>query len=95
MQTTTASREAAGEVSILGQLLFNGRGSFGPELAHYLLGVSFSDEQKARMHELAIRNQEGTSSREELQELDNYINAGDLLAILKSKARMALKKTIG
>jgi hypothetical protein len=94
MQITT-SREAAGEVTILGQLLFDGRGSFGPELAHYVLGVNFSEEQKARMHDLAVKNQQGKISREELQELDNYINAGDLLAILKSKARMALKKTNG
>jgi hypothetical protein len=63
-----------------------------PELARSILGLSFPDEDKARMHELAVKNQEGQISAAELEELDNYIKVGELLAILWSKARQSLKK---
>ena len=95
MQTTRAEatgREVASEVTILSRLLLNGQGGGTPDFARYLLGLGFSDKEKARMHELAVKNQVGKLSPQELQELDGYLKAGDLLAILQSKARMILKK---
>jgi hypothetical protein len=59
-------------------------------LARHILQLGFSQEDRARMHELAVKNQEGRISAEELDELDNYIKVGDLLAILRLKARNAL-----
>jgi hypothetical protein len=44
------------------------------------------------MEKLAIRNQAGRLSLDELDELMNYVKAGHLLALLHSKARKALKK---
>ena len=58
-----------------------------------MLKLGFSDKEQARMHELADKNQAGTLTQEESAELDNYVNAGDMLAILQSKARKLLKKT--
>jgi hypothetical protein len=92
MKTGTETAGDAAGVTILGRLLFNGQSAFTPELARYLLGLHFSDEENTKMHDLAVKNQEGRISSEELQELDGYIMAGDLLAILQSKARMTLKK---
>jgi hypothetical protein len=43
------------------------------------------------MHELSLKSQEGRISAQELDELDSYITAGDLLALLQSKARKTLK----
>jgi S-adenosylmethionine:tRNA-ribosyltransferase-isomerase (queuine synthetase) len=60
-------------------------------LARIILKLGFPKYDKARMHELALKNQEGQITPSELEELDNYIKAGDLLAILQSKARSALK----
>jgi hypothetical protein len=91
-QVEATSREVASEVTILSRLLLNGQGGGTPEFARYLLSLEFSDEDKARMHELAVKNQAGTISPQELRELDGYLKAGDLLAILQSKARMALQK---
>jgi hypothetical protein len=45
-----------------------------------------------RMHELAMKNQEGTISQTELAESDSYVTVADLLGILKSKARQRLKR---
>jgi hypothetical protein len=92
MKTKAITKGHAAEVTILGRLLLNGPGSFTPELARYLLGLRFSDAEQATMHELAVKNQQGKITPEELRELDGYVKAGDLLAILQSKARMALKK---
>src|SRR5262244_1338945 len=63
-----------------------------PELARYILELGFSTEDRARMRELAAKNQRGDISHQELEELDNYITAGDILAIWQSKARLALKQ---
>jgi hypothetical protein len=78
-------------IAILARILSQGK-RYSLALSRHLLRLGFSDEDKARMHELAVRNQSGLLSTAELQEPDSYINAGDLLAILHSKARQALKK---
>lgn len=62
------------------------------EVARRILEMRFSDEDIQRMHELGAKNQAERLSREEAEELDNFIKVGDLLAILQSKARKLLKK---
>ena len=62
-------------------------------LARQVLKLEFSEQEKERMHELAAKNQEGRLSKQEGEELDNYVKVGDLLAILQSKARKLLKQT--
>lgn len=83
---------ATNEIAILARILSNSKG-FSPALARHLLKLGFSDEDKAHMHELAIRNQSGSLSTPELEELRSYANAGCLLGILHSKARQALKQS--
>jgi hypothetical protein len=88
---STATRRAAeNEVTILARILGNGRGKLPRDLARYILGVGFSDRDKARMHDLAARNQHDALSAAEKDELSAFGKAGDLLAILKSKARRTL-----
>src|SRR5438128_7182612 len=67
-------------------------GKLPRSLARIILKLGFRKNDKARMHELAVKNQEGRIAPSELEELDNYIQAGDLLALLQSKARSSLKK---
>ncbi len=92
--TTTRSGSAAlppSEVTILSKLFLRNRGGLTKGQARYLVGLGFSNEDKERMKELARKNQEGGISSAELNELDSYVKAGDLLAILQSKARQLLK----
>jgi hypothetical protein len=91
MQTKTGAPSRAVEATILSRLFLNGQGRARREVARHLLSLGFSDEDKARMHELAVKNQERRISPGELRELDGYVKAGDLLAILKLKARKLLK----
>ena len=62
------------------------------ELARYILTLGFDAEDQARMSELAERNQEGALASEEQVELQNFVKAGHLLALLHSKARRSLKR---
>ncbi len=91
MQTTEPILEKS-EAAIFGRVFVNGRQALSPELARHVLGLTFSERDKARMHELAVGNQQGALSAEDKEELHNYIKVGHLLAILQSQARRALKK---
>ncbi|MCE9531699.1 MAG: hypothetical protein K8T89_11340 [Planctomycetes bacterium] len=92
-RTQTAIAEAeTSEIAILGRVLGNGRG-VSQALARHLLELRFSEEDNARINDLAARNQEGSLSRSEQDELRNFANAGCLLGILHAKARRALRKS--
>jgi len=83
---TTEMPPVEGEIAILVRVLGDEEGRFSDDLARYILGVRFNERDLARMHDLAVRNQEDTLSAVEKDELLAFVNAGDLLAILKSKA---------
>jgi len=89
MHTTTHST-AQNEVSILARILGNGEEKLPVSMARYILKLGFSAEDKARMHDLAVRNQEDALSPSEKGEMFAYSKAGSLLGILKSKARQSL-----
>jgi hypothetical protein len=89
--STTSTQTHETEGSILARILSNKHGTLPPEVARYLLDAGFSEEDKARMHELAVRNQEGTISPSEKAELLAFVNAGSVLSLLKAKARRTLK----
>jgi hypothetical protein len=61
-------------------------------MARHILDLGFSDRDKARMHDLVVRNQDDALSPTEKQELSAYGKAGDLLSVLKSKARRTLRE---
>lgn len=77
--------------AIFSRIFETGRDLLSPELALYILGLGFSTADRVRMQELATKNQQANISPQELEELDNYITAGDILAIWQSKARQVLK----
>ena len=93
MQTSETTLEKS-EAAIFGRVFTNGKQALSRELARQVLGLTFGEQDKARMHELAVKNQEGRISPEELRVLDSYIKAGDLLAILQAKARKVLEAKV-
>lgn len=78
--------------TIFSRIFESSREGISIELARYILGLGFSTQDRSRMQELAAKNRRGEISHRELEELDNYITAGDILAIWQSKARQALKQ---
>jgi hypothetical protein len=62
------------------------------EAARSLLGIQFSQADRARMLELATKNNEGLLSVAERDELEGYVKVGDVLSLLHLKAKRALKQ---
>jgi hypothetical protein len=88
---TTTTRTGDNELTILARILGNGDDQLPRDLARYIIELDFSDRDKARMHDLAVRNQDDALSPVEKEELFAFAKAGTLLSILQSKARRALK----
>jgi hypothetical protein len=65
--------------------------SMSPATARKILELSFSRRQQKRASLLSEKVQEGALTPEEEDELDEFIRVADLLAILQSCARRALK----
>jgi hypothetical protein len=95
MPTTAQLRKESSEAAIFARLWDSPEHGLTRQLARHIVKLSFSREDLQRMHQLAIKNQEGTLSDAERQLLDNYVNVGDLIAILQSKARKLLKQPLG
>jgi hypothetical protein len=51
----------------------------------------FTDRAAARMDYLAARNNEGTTTDVEREELDKYLRVGSLINLIQAKARLSLK----
>ena len=90
MQTTGIT-----EGAIWSRLLHADRAKLSVEAARSLLRLDFSPEDKERMHELALKAQEGILTAREQEEIRNYERVGNLLGLLQSKARQRLKKRAG
>src|SRR5262249_35721517 len=64
------------------------------EVARYLLGIEFGETDRLRMSELAERSKAGTLTPEDQVEFDSYLHVGNLLAVMQSKARIALNRKL-
>ncbi len=80
----------SGEAAIWARLIESQKGELTPEAAKYLLTLRFSDEDQARVQDLADRSQEGTLSEDDMSEFDRYLRVGNLLAVVQSKARLVI-----
>ena len=87
---TTASHANETEVTILARVLGNESGKLSEDFARYILNHEISDQDKARMHDLAVRNQDDALTDAEKEEMFAFGKAATLLSILKSKARRTL-----
>ena len=61
------------------------------DVAEYLLSIDFETGDIDRMNLPSERARQGTLTGEETAELDTYLHAGSLLAILQSRTRHFLK----
>ena len=90
--TTVAARSQTSEAAIFSRVWADEGHPLSVTVARHVLKLRFSAMDEARMHELAAKHQAGELSSEEVDELDNFVRVGDLLAILQSKARQRLRK---
>lgn len=87
---TASQRTVESEVSIFARFFDDESGRMPEERARQILGIQVSDRDRSRMRELADRNQDGTLSEAEREEMVAFAKVTTLLSILKSKARLAL-----
>ena len=84
------SRSANDEVTIPARFLTNDDRPLPKSLARHILGLTISEHDKARMHDLAVRNQNDELTPAEKKEMHDYAKAATVLSIFKSKARRTL-----
>lgn len=83
---------ANSEAAIWTRLIQPEREDLSPDAARSLLRIEFTEQDKTRMHELALKAQDGTLTGTEQAEIDNYCRVGRLLDLMHSKARRSLKR---
>ena len=88
--STATPRHSEDEVTILARFLGNGDSPLPKDVARYILDLHVSVRDKARMHDLAVRNQDDALTAAEKEEMHAYGKATTLLSILKAKARRTL-----
>ncbi len=69
-----------------------GRGMTRP-LAESILALDFPEADAGRADELNAKANEGQLTEDERDELEAYVNVGDLLAYWQSKARQILQQS--
>ena len=83
---------ANNDAAILSRIIQPDRGDLTLAAARALLKLSFTAEDRERMHELVVKNQDGTLTKGEKNDLDSFVRVGRLLDLLAAKARLTLKK---
>lgn len=66
--------------------------SISPQTAHHFLDLLFSRSHQQQVDALSQKAQAGSLTPAERTKLDEFIRVADLLAILQSRARQALKR---
>jgi hypothetical protein len=79
------------EVAILKRVLRPEEGDMSPQAASEILKMGFNEPDHARMAVLSSKAQDGSLTASEQEELDSYINVSHLIALMHSKARVALR----
>jgi hypothetical protein len=79
------------EAAILSRVIKGSKLTLSPEAARALRELGFTDEDREKMHELAIKNQQGSLTEEEERELDSYVRIGRFLDLLSAQAAQSLK----
>ena len=79
------------EADIWARLMRAQNDAVSADVAQFLLSIDFEDGDRKRMIELAERSEAGTLTGQDQAEFDSYLHVGNFLAIMRSKARLALK----
>jgi hypothetical protein len=83
---------ASSEVAILSRVIRPDRSNLSAAVARAWLKLDFDPQDQGRMHELALKAQEGVLTANEQGALEAYRRVGRFLDLVHSKARLSLKK---
>lgn len=85
------SIDSTSETAIFERIVLPSEPGLSNETAQFLLALGFSSDDTERLQDLAETARQGTLTPAEQQAIDNYERVGHYLAILQSKARLALR----
>ena len=68
---------------------------FTPEVARRIVDARLDTDTQARIDELAAKANRGTLTEEERHEYAEFVEYIDLIGIIKSKARLLLRRQAG
>jgi hypothetical protein len=91
MQANLASSKKTG-ATVLSRALEMKGVDVPPEGARFLLGLGIREEDRERMLELLAKQQRGPITPGEREELESYVDADNVLSVLKAQALLALKR---
>lgn len=80
------------ESTILGRIIQSDESTLAPEVARAILDWRFGRSDRNRMTELLDKAKSGQLTKSERAEAESYERVGQLLSILKSKARISLQQ---
>ncbi len=80
------------EADVFNRLIDASNPTLTPDAAAGILQLGYSEADHRRMAELAEKSSEGALSPEERREFESYVFVGDVLSLLKSKARLSLRE---
>lgn len=80
------------EADIFTRLIDASNPTLTPEAAAAILQLNYVESDHVRMAELAAKSNEGTLTSDERRELDSYVFVGDVLSLMKAKARLSLRR---
>lgn len=82
----------ARETAILTRAIQPEERDLSPAAARALLQIELHPDDRRRLHELLIKNQDDQLSAEERGELDSYLHVGLVVDLIQAKARAALRQ---
>jgi hypothetical protein len=80
----------ARESGILTRAIQPDNRNLSPTAARALLRIQLHPDDRERLHELLVKNQDGALTADEHAELHSYLHVGLMLDLLQAKARAAL-----
>ena len=90
MQANLKSSKQTGATVLSRALEMSGR-DLPPEGARFILGLGIREEDQKRMLELLAKQQRGEITPGEQEDLESYVEADNVLSILRAQAILALK----
>lgn len=79
--------------TVLCRALHSKGGDVPPDGARFILNLGIMEDDKKKTLELLAKQQEGRITAQEREELESYVQADNVLSILKAQAVIALRKT--
>lgn len=80
------------EADIFSRVIDPSNPTLKPAAAKAILELGYTESDHARMARLANKSNRGKLSPAERRELEGYVFVGDILSLLKTKARLSLQK---